>query len=124
MSGLIKGVFVGIIVIYIAIMFIVQMTPTMESDISSANITNPMTSSLVDMSEWIIPVLAIVGVIIAGFAAFKLRGGRGSAEVGLMAGPFLWIAGLILIGVLAYRTGLKPFSRWLSKALKKKPETV
>lgn len=74
--GLIKGVFLGIIVIYIAIMFIVNMTPQMESDISSSNITNPMTASLVDMSEWIIPVLAIVGIIIAGFAFFRMRGGR------------------------------------------------
>lgn len=71
--SLIKGVFTGIIIIYIAIMFIVNMTPTMEEDISSANITNPMTSSLIDMSEWVIPVLAIVGIILAGFAFFKMR---------------------------------------------------
>lgn len=76
--GLIKGVFLGIIVIYIAIMFIINMTPQMESDITSANISNSLTSSLVDMSEWIIPVLAIVGVIIAGFGFFRMRGrGRG-----------------------------------------------
>lgn len=72
--GLIKGIFLGIIVIYIALMFIVNMTPTLESDVSSANITNPMTSTLIDMSVWIVPVLAIVGIIAAGFAFFKLKG--------------------------------------------------
>lgn len=70
--GMIKGVLVGIIVLYVGIMFIVTMTPTLESDISSANITAPMTSSLVDMSEWVVPVLAIVGLFMAAFAMFKL----------------------------------------------------
>lgn len=75
--GLIKGVFLGIIVIYVALIFIVQMTPTLETDVSSANITNPMTSTLIDMSVWVVPVLAIVGIFIAGFAFFKLGKGRG-----------------------------------------------
>ena len=78
--SLIKNVMVGIILLYVAIMFIVTMTPTLETDISSANITNPMTSTMVDMSEWIVPVLAIVGVFIGAFALFRL--GRGKSENG------------------------------------------
>lgn len=74
---MIKGILVGIVVLYIGIMFIVNMTPSLESDVTSANITNPMTSNLVDMSEWLIPVLAIVGVFMGGFALFKMRTGRG-----------------------------------------------
>ena len=74
MSGQLKAVFSGIIIIFIAIMFIVQMTPTMESNISSANITNATTSMLVDMSKWVVPVLAIIGVIMGGFAFLKTRG--------------------------------------------------
>lgn len=74
--SMIKGVLVGIIVIYVGIMFVVTMTPTLESDISSANITAPMTSSLVDMAEWVVPVLAIVGLFIAAFAMFKLSTGK------------------------------------------------
>lgn len=72
--SLIKGIFLGIIVIYISLMFIINMTPTLETDVSSANITNPMTSTLIDMSVWIVPVLAIVGIIAAGFGYFKLHG--------------------------------------------------
>lgn len=77
MSGQIKAVFVGIIVIMICLMFIVQVTPTLEENVTSANITNATTSMLVDMSVWVVPVLAIVGVIMAGFAMFKLRGKGG-----------------------------------------------
>ena len=70
--GMIKGVLVGIIVLYVGIMFVVTMIPTLESDISSANITAPMTSSIIDMSSWVIPVLALVGLFMAAFAMFKL----------------------------------------------------
>lgn len=75
--GMIRGLFVGIIVVFIALMFIVEIVPQMEENISSANITNPMTSTLIDMSVWVVPVLAIVGIIIATFAFFKLRGRGG-----------------------------------------------
>ena len=75
--GLLKGVMVGIIIIFIAMMFITNMTPQLESSVSSANITNPTTSMLVDMSVWIIPVLAIAGVIMGGFSFFKMRRGAG-----------------------------------------------
>lgn len=73
MTTQLKVVFSGIIVIFIALMFIIQITPTMESSIDSANITNATTSMLVDMSEWVVPVLALVGVILGGFAFFKSR---------------------------------------------------
>lgn len=73
MTTQLKAVFSGIIIIFITIMFIVQVTPTYESEISSANITNTTTSMLVDMSEWVIPVLALVGVILGAFAFFRTR---------------------------------------------------
>ena len=74
---MLKGVFSGIIIIFIALLFIVNFTPTIESEISSSNITNTTTSMLVDMSEWVIPVVALVGVIIAAFALFKATRSRG-----------------------------------------------
>jgi len=70
MSGMMKGVFTGVILIFIIIMFIIGITPEMETSINSANITNPVTSTLVDMSEWVIPVLAIGGVLVAGAGIF------------------------------------------------------
>lgn len=72
-GGMLKGVLTGIIVIFIAILFIVQFTPTMESNISSANITNTTTSMLVDLSKWVVPTLAILGVILGGFSFFRSR---------------------------------------------------
>jgi len=72
-SSLLRGVVTGIVLIFVAIMFIVGITPEFESSVSSANITNSTTSTLIDMSEWIIPVLATVGVILGSFAIFKLR---------------------------------------------------
>ena len=77
MGGQIKAVFVGIIVIFICLMFIVEVTPMIETGVTSANISNPTTSMLIDMLVWVVPVLAIVGVIMAGFAMFKLRGKGG-----------------------------------------------
>ena len=77
MSNMLKATVTGIILIFVAIMFIVGITPTFETNISSANITNPLTSTLVDMSEWVIPVLAIVGVILGGLAIFQARRNRG-----------------------------------------------
>jgi len=73
-SNLLRGVVTGIVLIFVAIMFIVGITPEFESSVSSVNITNSTTSTLIDMSEWIIPVLAIVGVILGGFTIFRMKG--------------------------------------------------
>lgn len=70
--SLVKSVMIGIIVLFVALMFIVNMTPTLETDVSSANITNTMTSSMIDMSVWIVPVLAIVGCFMGAFGLFRL----------------------------------------------------
>lgn len=74
----VAGIFTAIILIFIIIMFIVQFTPTMETEISSANITNTTTSMFVDMIPWVIPVLAVAGVIVTAvgvFFAYRSRKG-------------------------------------------------
>ena len=67
-----KALMTTIIIAFIALIFIVQFTPTIETNVSSANITNTFTSSMVDMAVWILPVGAVVGVI---FGIIKLFGG-------------------------------------------------
>jgi len=74
MSTLLKGIITGIILIFVGIMFVVGITPDFEASVDSANITNSTTSTLIDMSEWIIPVLAIVGLMLGGFALLKSQG--------------------------------------------------
>lgn len=62
----------AVVVLFVGMLFIVNLTPEIETQITSANITNTMTKSLVDMSEWAIPVGGI-GALIFG-AILLLRG--------------------------------------------------
>ena len=77
MTGLLKGLMGGLIIVFIGIMFVIGITPTIESGVATANITNSLTSMLVDMSGWIIPVLAIVGLIMAAFLFIKSKRNSG-----------------------------------------------
>lgn len=73
----ITAVLGAVLVLFIGILFVVNLTPEIETQITSANITNTMTKSLVDMSEWVLPVGAI-GALIFG-AVMLLKGGKSKA---------------------------------------------
>lgn len=74
-----KKIVVALLLGYVGFMFIIKFTPTIEQDVSSANITNTLTSGMVDMGAWLLPVGAIVGIF---YGIFKLFGGGGSATAG------------------------------------------
>lgn len=61
------------ILAYIVMLFIVNFTPQMEADVSSANISNPFTASMVDMSVWLVPVILIALVFIG--LSRRIKGG-------------------------------------------------
>ena len=74
----IQGVISFMVLAFIALLFIATFTPVLETTVSSDNVTNPTTGAFLDMSVWIIPVAAIVGIILAGVGLFKAtRGKRG-----------------------------------------------
>lgn len=67
----------SLIIAFIALIFIVQFTPMVETDVSSANITNNFTSSMIDMAVWILPVGGIVAVFYGIFSMFRGRNNGG-----------------------------------------------
>lgn len=69
-------IFGGIVTLFVIIMFLVGFIPTMESNVSSANITNTTVSSMVDMAVWVIPLAAVVGVILAGIGLMQWKKSR------------------------------------------------
>lgn len=68
----IKALIGGILLLYVGAVFIIQFTPTIETDVTSANITQPITMRIVNILVWALPVGALVGVL---FGAFKFLGG-------------------------------------------------
>lgn len=69
-----KKVVTAILLAFIGVIFIIQMTPQIESNVSSANITNSFTSAIVDMAAWLLPVGGLIGVF---YGVFRLFGGGG-----------------------------------------------
>lgn len=67
----INGLISFMVMAFIALLFIATFTPTLESSVSSDNVTNATTGAFLDMSVWIIPVAVIVGIILAGVGLFK-----------------------------------------------------
>lgn len=70
-----KRVVVAILLAFVGFMFIVGVTPQIES-VSTANITNPITSMLANMAIWLLPVGGIIGVFYGIFRLFG-KGGKG-----------------------------------------------
>lgn len=66
MSDLLKKVLLFVLLAFIIGVFLIAFVPTMESNLDTANITNPVTSTLLDMLPWLIPVLAFAGLVVAG----------------------------------------------------------
>lgn len=71
MIGLLRGVFIAVIIIFIALLFMVQMIPQYEANVSSSNISNSTTSLMVDLSVWVVPVIIVIGIILSAFALLR-----------------------------------------------------
>lgn len=73
MSNKLKGIFVTAILIMVIMSFLVAWIPQYEGSVDSSNITDGTTSTLVDMSAWVVPVLIVAGVIISSLGVMAVR---------------------------------------------------
>jgi hypothetical protein len=103
-----KAIITFMLLGYIAMMWISEMTPDMEGSVSTANITNSMTASSIDMAVWIIPVLAAVAVIVSGLRQF-LSGRKGFAtlDVAVLLLPVIGWAAWIVIRMVKERKSIQ-----------------
>ncbi len=67
----------GLIVIFVGIILVFNFIPQIESNSSTANITNPTTKTFGDMLGWLLPVLAIIGLLYVGIRMFIKKKGAG-----------------------------------------------
>lgn len=72
-----KKLVTSILLAFVGVMFIVNVTPMIESQVNSANITNALTKALIDMAAWVLPV---GGIIATFYGVFKLFQGKGSSD--------------------------------------------
>lgn len=68
------GVLDGLIVILLGIILVFTFVPIIEDNSSTANITNPTTKTFGDLAGWLLPVLAIIGLVYLGIRLFIKRG--------------------------------------------------
>ncbi len=70
-----KALITMLVLAFIGLMFIGTFTPVLESSVGSDNVTNATTGAFLDLSVWLIPVGATVGIILTGVAMFKGKNG-------------------------------------------------
>ena len=58
---------------FVGMMFVINIAPEIETQVSSANITNTFVSAMVDMGAWLLPIGGIIGVFYGIFRLFKGR---------------------------------------------------
>lgn len=68
-----KRIVVAMLLAFIGFMFMINFIPMIEN-VSTANITNPLTKTIADMGIWILPVGGIIGIF---YGVFKLFGSSG-----------------------------------------------
>ena len=68
-----RRVLVMLLLAFVGLMFVINITPEIETAVASENITNAFTTALVDMSAWVLPVGAMVALF---YGIFKLLKGR------------------------------------------------
>lgn len=61
------------VVAFVGLLIVMQITPEIESEIAGTTITNTITLSILDIAEWVIPIGAIVGVLFMVFRQFQSR---------------------------------------------------
>lgn len=110
---------VGILLGFVGLMFIIYVTPEIEAEVSSANISNSFVSAMVDMAEWLLPIGGIVGVFYGVFRLFE--GQRGACAVGTAAMPVMPLMWLGLC-VRAIVRNMNVAVCWIAKALRKVPD--
>lgn len=71
------GVLDGLIVILLGIILVFTFVPIIEDNSSTANITNTTTKTFGDLAGWLLPVLAIIGLVYLGIRLFIKKGGKG-----------------------------------------------
>lgn len=71
-----KRIVVAILLAFIGFIFVINFVPMIE-DVSTANITNPLTRTIADMGIWVLPVGGIIGVF---YGVFRLFGGGGKGD--------------------------------------------
>lgn len=54
----------GLLVSFIGIMFILGFVPVLEAEIVTTEITNSFVATMLDMSVWIVPAVAVIGIIL------------------------------------------------------------
>ena len=68
----------GLIVILLGIILVFTFIPIIEINSSTANITNETTQTFADLATWLLPVLAVIGLLYLGIRMFvKRSGGKG-----------------------------------------------
>jgi hypothetical protein len=67
----------AVITIVLVMIIIYQFIPTIETAADTSNITNSTVKSFGDLGGWLIPLLAVVGVIILGVRLFIKKGKKG-----------------------------------------------
>lgn len=70
----ISGVLDGLIVILLGIILVFTFVPIIEDNSSTSNITNTTTKTFGDLAAWLLPVLAIIGLVYLGIRLFIKKG--------------------------------------------------
>ena len=73
----ISGVLDGLIVILLGIILVFTFIPIIEDNANSGNITNTTTKTFADLAGWLLPVVAIVGLVYLGIRIL-IKKGKGS----------------------------------------------
>ena len=73
----VQGILDGLIVILLGMILVFTFVPIIESNSSTANITNSTTKTFGNLAGWLIPVMAIIGLIYLGIRLFIKHGGKG-----------------------------------------------
>jgi hypothetical protein len=66
----------GLVVIFLGITLVYQFVPQIEEQADTSNITNPTTKSFGDTGSWLLPSIAIIGLIYLGIRLFLAFGKR------------------------------------------------
>jgi hypothetical protein len=67
----------AVITIVLVMIIIYQFIPTIEDAADTSNITNTTVKTFGDLGGWLVPLLAVVGVIVLGVRVFIKKGKKG-----------------------------------------------
>lgn len=114
-----RKIVVALLLAFVGLMFVVNITPEIEGNVSSANITSSFVSSMVDMAKWLIPIGGIIGLFYGIFRLFE--GGRGYAQVGVACLPIMRVYVLFSWLVIVPVRAISKIAVWTARRLRKVP---